>query len=79
MPSYQRVDLSVSKLITLKDAGKKDKWHLQSLWLGLEVYNAFGRFNTIAYQWIKDVYNTYFAVPNYLSARLYNVRIIAYF
>lgn len=79
MPSYQRVDLSVSKLITLRDSKRRKGWHLQSIWIGLEVYNVFGRFNTIAYQWVKDVYNTYFAVPNYLSARLYNARIIAYF
>ncbi len=76
-PAYQRVDVGISKMISFTDKYiGKSKWKIESVWIALEVYNLFGRYNTIGYQWIKDVYNTRFGVPNYLSARLLNLRVI---
>lgn len=80
-PAYNRVDLGFSKLISLKsieeynDAGLA----LHSLWITAEIFNLFQRSNTVSYTWIKDVFNTQFAVPNFLSARLLNIRIIGTF
>ncbi|MCS6790153.1 MAG: TonB-dependent receptor [Bacteroidia bacterium] len=73
MPSYGRVDLGLSRLFLL------DKRYLKSLWVGLDVFNLFQRFNVVSYQWIADVYGLRWAVPNYLSARLLNVRLIGEF
>jgi hypothetical protein len=33
----------------------------------------------VSYTWVKDVFNTRFAIPNYLSSRLLNVRVVASF
>lgn len=76
MPFYNRVDLGISNEFKLK---QNKSWKPESLWVGLDVYNLFGRPNTVSYLWIKDVYNTRFAVPNYLSVRLLNVRVVANF
>ncbi len=76
-PAYQRVDVGISKLISFSDKYiGKSKWKIESVWISLEVYNLFGRYNTIGYQWVKDIYNVRFGVPNYLSARLLNLRVI---
>ena len=52
---------------------------LETLWISVEIFNLFQRANTVSYTWISDVYNTQFAVPNYLSTRLLNVRLIGRF
>lgn len=80
MPSYQRVDLGFSKMILFKTKEERNgKFGMESLWVAVEIFNLFQRANTVSYTWIKDVYNTQFAVPNYLSTRLLNVRLMAKF
>ncbi|MCS6895058.1 MAG: hypothetical protein NZZ60_02760, partial [Bacteroidia bacterium] len=73
MPAYGRVDLGLSRIFLL------DKKYLRSLWIGIDVFNLFQRYNVVSYQWIADVYGVRWAVPNYLSARLVNLRVIAEF
>lgn len=73
---YYRLDLGFSKSFEFEN----DKSLIpNSLWLGLEVLNALGAENTISYTWIQDVVGNQFAVPNALSARFLNVRVIAKF
>jgi hypothetical protein len=72
-PPYHRVDLGFSKLITLA-AGSRTG--LESVWITLEVFNLLQRSNTVSFVWIKDLQNQQYAVPNYLSARLINARVI---
>ena len=74
---YYRIDLGFSKTFTFKPSV-----HVlipRSLWVGIEVLNALGINNTIAYTWIQDLRGRQFAVPNGLSARLLNLRLIAKF
>jgi hypothetical protein len=79
-PYYFRVDLGVSKEFNFKKKVKIIKnWGLESLWVGFEVFNLFGRANTVSYQWVRDFNQVFYAVPNYLSARLLNFRMIARF
>ncbi|MCS7153685.1 MAG: TonB-dependent receptor [Bacteroidia bacterium] len=73
MPSYGRADVGFSRLFLI------DKKYLRSLWIGLDVFNLFQRYNVVSYQWIADVYGIRWAVPNYLSARLVNLRVIGEF
>ncbi|MCE3006805.1 MAG: hypothetical protein LW884_00440 [Bacteroidetes bacterium] len=75
-PFYNRVDLGFSN--EFKFHGHKTL-SLKSLWLGLDVYNLFGRPNTVSYLWLEDTFNTRFAIPNFQSQRLLNLRAIAYF
>ena len=81
VPSYQRVDLGFSKLLLLNTPEEREdkKFAIESFWISAEIFNLFQRSNTISYTWIKDVYNTQFAVPNFLSARLLNLRAIVRF
>lgn len=79
-PSYQRVDIGFSKLITFRGkAERTGKFGLQSLWATVEIYNLFQRQNTVSYLWLKDLQNRRYAVPNFLSDRLFNVRVVARF
>ncbi len=78
-PLYNRVDIGFSKLISFKDKEKLSKNGLESLWISLEILNLIGTANTISYTWIKDSNNNQYAVPNTLSARFVNVRMIARF
>ncbi len=76
-PSYQRADIGFSKLIAVnsrtQNAGKAG---VESIWASLEIFNLFQRQNTVSVTWIKDLQNTNFAIPNRLSARLINLRVI---
>jgi hypothetical protein len=74
-PSYRRVDIGFSKLLSFSGENKA----VESVWIGLEVLNVIGVNNTISYLWIKDVYNVQYAIPNYLSQRFLNAKIIVRF
>jgi hypothetical protein len=78
-PTYNRVDIGFSKLISFQDKEKLSKKALESLWISLEILNLLGASNTISYTWIKDFDNNQYAVPNTLSARFVNLRMIARF
>jgi hypothetical protein len=43
----------------------------------LEIFNLIDRANTISYQLIKDFSNTTFLMPNRLTPRLVNFKIVA--
>ncbi|MDO1448686.1 TonB-dependent receptor [Rhodocytophaga aerolata] len=78
-PPYRRLDMGFSKVITIKDRSKGLGKYTESIWLGAEVLNVIGAQNTISYTWITDIQNRQYAVPNRLSARFINVRVIARF
>lgn len=82
MPPYRRVDIGFSYQL-LKE-GKKllphNPFHnLRSVWLGVEVLNLLQVNNTISYYWVKDVTNRTYAIPNYLTNRQINIRLIVKF
>lgn len=76
-PAYHRADIGFSKLITLGTPGEaRSKTGLESIWITLEIFNLLQRENTVSYVWIKDLQNNRYAIPNRLSARLINLRVI---
>ena len=83
IPPYRRVDLGFSyqllgekkKLLGPKNPLK----HLSSVWLSMEVFNLLQVNNTISYLWVADVTGRQYAIPNYLTARQLNVKLIARF
>jgi hypothetical protein len=82
IPPYRRVDIGFSKEITgkkHKSSSKKSFKNFQSIWISAEILNLLQINNTISYLWIKDVNNLQYAVPNYLTSRQLNIRIIATF
>jgi hypothetical protein len=68
---YRRVDIGFSKIINLK-ATK----YLESVWLGLDILNLFGADNKISYLWIPDFLGNQYAVPNGLSQRFFNLKVV---
>ena len=82
MPSYKRVDIGFSKLLISENSQLRENSpfrHFESLWVTAEIFNLLEINNTISYMWIKDVENRMFAIPNYLTRRLINVKLIARF
>ncbi|MEF8809390.1 MAG: TonB-dependent receptor [Bacteroidales bacterium] len=87
MSSYRRVDIGFSKLIKGKGEhfDRSNPLHyIESLWLGIEVFNLLDINNTISYQWIKTVSNQQgksglYAVPNSLTSRRLNVKLLLEF
>lgn len=82
MPAYQRVDIGFSKQLISETSSFSDRnplRHFNNMWISAEVFNLLEMNNTISYLWIKDVENRLFAVPNYLTSRLINVKLVARF
>ena len=82
MPPYRRVDLAVAKQFIGPKAKRTFEGYLKyfkTLDLSLEVFNLLGTNNTVSYLWVKDVTNRTYAVPNYLTNRLLNLRLQASF
>jgi len=82
IPAYRRVDIGFSAQLVNEDSELKSKnplRHLKSMWVSLEVFNLLGINNTISYLWIKDVTNRQYAVPNFLTSRLLNLKLVAKF
>ena len=82
IPPYRRVDIGFSKQIIGEDAVYKPKGgfrFIKSLWVSAEVFNLFQINNTISYIWVNDINNRKYAVPNYLTPRQINLKLIARF
>ena len=87
MPAYKRVDIGFSKMVVGKGRIAGDKQplkFLRSVWITGEIFNLLGVNNTISYLWVKTVSNQdnipgQFAVPNYLTSRRFNLRVITRF
>jgi hypothetical protein len=53
---------------------------LNSIWLSAEVFNLLGIQNTLSYTYVQDqTSNRAFAVPNRLTSRLLNVKLVVQF
>ena len=78
---YIRVDLGLSCL--LLDAEKNNKRshspfkNFESIWASLEIFNLIDRPNTISYLLVKDFQNNLFTMPNRLTPRLVNLKLVA--
>jgi len=82
MPAYRRVDIGFSWQFIHEGSefGPKNPFkNFKTMWLSFEIFNLFQIYNTISYIWIKDVNNTQYAVPNYLTPRLLNLKLTAEF
>lgn len=74
-PWYRRIDIGFSKVVALHDPNSRLGRYFETMSIGLDVLNLVGINNTISYLWIKDVDNNQFAIPNYLSARFFNLKV----
>ncbi|MDY6206970.1 MAG: TonB-dependent receptor [Prevotella sp.] len=74
-PAYKRADIGMS--YRLFDNDKREKKSVfRNIWIDLDCLNLFGISNVNSYYWITDVSNHQYAVPNYLTGRQINARIL---
>lgn len=76
---YHRVDIGFSYLLFDENMLSRRPHHplrfTKSTWLSLEVFNLMAVKNEVSKTWIKTIYNTQYAIPNYLSSRRINLRL----
>lgn len=74
-PAYKRADIGMS--YRLLDNQKREKKSVfRNIWVDLDCLNLFGISNVNSYYWITDVSNQQYAVPNYLTGRQFNLRLL---
>lgn len=80
---YMRVDIGFSALLLDSDKGNRRSHNpfrkFDNIWASLEIFNLLDRSNTISYMFIKDFSNTVYTIPNRLTPRLLNLKILARF
>lgn len=77
LPAYRRVDIGFLRVLVDENDKNKKGWkrHIQSAWIGLDVFNLLAINNTISHIWIEDIEARTWAVPNYLTNRRVNLRL----
>lgn len=82
-PAYKRVDIGFSWQILGEDFAIRNTNSLckalKNIWLGIDIFNIFDMQNTNTYYWITDIYNHQYAVPNYLTGRQVNAKLLIEF
>jgi hypothetical protein len=87
LPAYRRVDLGITKIIIGKNSRKFQGNFLRfldELIAGIEIFNLIDINNTVSYYWVKTINNLsgqsrQYAVPDYLTGRSLNLKIMAKF
>lgn len=82
MPTYRRVDIGFSKELI----GEHTRFQSNSpfrvfdnVWITAEILNLLQVNNTVSYIWVTDIYGRQYAVPNYLTPRQLNIKLVAQF
>jgi len=81
IPDYRRVDIGFSAILKSEQRKSKIKFLniINSLWISAEVFNLLDINNTVSYLWVSDVSGRQYAVPNYLTRRQLNLKLILRF
>jgi hypothetical protein len=78
---YRRADVGFSYVLTEKNNERPDGHWLkkfQDLSIGFEIFNLFNNQNAITNTWVRDVYSkNQYGIPNYMTTRVFNVKLTA--
>ncbi len=77
LPAYKRADLGLQFVLVDEKKQFKSGWKkaFKELAFGFEIFNIFDIQNSITNTWVRDVYSKrQYAIPNYLTPRVFNVR-----
>jgi hypothetical protein len=78
---YIRIDIGFSALLLATDKSARRSHspfrNFDNIWASLEVFNLIDRPNTISYMLIRDFQSNTFTLPNRLTPRLLNFKIVA--
>ena len=92
-PAYRRVDIGMSYRLIGSDDGQRrtaisflrgtvlahPDSYVKNIWIGVDCFNLLDINNVNGYYWVTDVANHQYAVPNYLTGRRLNFRILVEF
>ena len=76
--AYRRADIGMSYQL-LDNSRREKKTFLKNVTLGVDCLNLFGIDNVNSYYWVTDVTSQQYAVPNYLTGRQLNTRVLLEF
>ncbi|HZZ75609.1 MAG TPA: TonB-dependent receptor plug domain-containing protein, partial [Puia sp.] len=80
---YIRADVGFSALLLDNDKSNRRSHNpfrkLENIWATLEIFNVIDRENTISYLFVKDFSNVTYAMPQRLTPRLINLKLITRF
>jgi CarboxypepD_reg-like domain/TonB-dependent Receptor Plug Domain len=80
---YIRADIGFSALLLDNDKSNRRSHNpfrkLENIWATLEIFNVIDRENTISYLFVKDFSNTTYAMPQRLTPRLVNLKVVTRF
>lgn len=77
LPDYKRADVGLQFVLVDKNKQFDSGWkkRFKELSFGFEIFNVFNVQNSITNTWVRDVYSKrQYAIPNYLTPRVFNVR-----
>ena len=79
--NYSRADVGFSYVFTENNASR-DAGHwlktFKDLSAGFEIFNLFNNQNAISNTWVRDVYTkVQYGIPNYLTTRVFNLKLSA--
>ena len=78
---YRRADVGFAKVFVDNSTKvAKAKWlkNFKELSVGLEIFNLFNNQNAITNTWVRDVYSkNQYAIPNYMTSRVFNIKLNA--
>ncbi len=74
---YRRIDIGFSRVI-IRSPNKNGG--IKSIWISAEILNLLDARNVVSYDWMRTIesdigLDTYFAVPNYLTGRSFNIKV----
>ncbi|MBA4317140.1 MAG: TonB-dependent receptor, partial [Flavobacterium sp.] len=75
---YRRADVGFSKVLIDEQNPSSKRWlqPFKELAIGLEIFNLFDNQNAITNTWVRDVYSkNQYAIPNYMTTRVFNVKV----
>ena len=75
---YKRADLGISYILVGQKRTFANGWksHFKELTFGFEIFNMFDVQNSITNTWVRDVNSKrQFGIPNFLTPRVFNVRV----
>lgn len=78
--AYFRVDIGFGYDMLYKKQNKKDRMKMlrpfSDARINFEIFNLLGINNVLSQQWIQDTQGRYYAIPNYLTQRRFNLKLI---
>lgn len=82
--SYLRLDLGfmydlVNEETKIKKPNSKFQQTFNQFTISLDAFNLLGIKNVVSYQWLQDIAGRYYSIPNHLTGRRLNLRLIVTF